>query len=408
MPIDYRVFLVLAPFMAGVVLLASLAGWRQRDRPGGRYLVGFAIGAFGYIVSNTLELLAASESWTLFWARTEHVWVESMPVTWTLFVLSFTGRSNLTKLRRFWPVLILPSADVVLTYTNSFHHLIWRSIRFVPVGHILGMRVVHGPAFFVFVVFAYGLFLGGLVVLAREFSFGRTIYRRQFLWITAGIIVPLCINAVYVFHLVRGLHKDFTPLGFAFGSLMFLFAVYGPRFLVLSPPSRTRLFDALPDGIVVLDDKRHIVDLNANAMQFLSLEEPHLGDSVYQHPRVAALFDRFTPADKNVLTYTSPGKGEESRHFEVSLIALAVKTDGRNGALLVIRDVTERDRLTEEIKTLRGIVPICANCKKVRDDDGFWRNVEAYVEAHSYAQFSHSLCPDCLVQLFPETRKPDD
>ncbi len=60
-----------------------------------------------------------------------------------------------------------------------------------------------------------------------------------------------------------------------------------------------------------------------------------------------------------------------------------------------------REALTK-IKTLSGLLPICASCKKVRDDDGYWRQVETYVEKHSDAVFSHSLCPDCMKKLYPE------
>ncbi|WP_020677707.1 cache domain-containing protein [Geopsychrobacter electrodiphilus] len=54
------------------------------------------------------------------------------------------------------------------------------------------------------------------------------------------------------------------------------------------------------------------------------------------------------------------------------------------------------------IETLRGIVPICAFCKKVRDDQGYWNQVEAYIEKHSEAEFSHSYCPDCVDKNFPQ------
>ena len=49
----------------------------------------------------------------------------------------------------------------------------------------------------------------------------------------------------------------------------------------------------------------------------------------------------------------------------------------------------------DEIKTLRGIIPICSNCKKVRDDEGYWTQVEKYIEDHTNAQFSHGLCDEC-------------
>ncbi|MFC1746201.1 hypothetical protein ACFL35_19575 [Candidatus Riflebacteria bacterium] len=56
-----------------------------------------------------------------------------------------------------------------------------------------------------------------------------------------------------------------------------------------------------------------------------------------------------------------------------------------------------------EVRTLRGIVPICAACKNIRDDKGFWQKVEAYVEKHSEAiGFSHGVCPECVKKLYPE------
>jgi YesN/AraC family two-component response regulator len=64
--------------------------------------------------------------------------------------------------------------------------------------------------------------------------------------------------------------------------------------------------------------------------------------------------------------------------------------------------IGELRRVLAEIKTLRGIVPICAGCKKIRDDNGFWQQVEVYVRDHSEAEFSHGLCPDCIKRLYPE------
>ena len=60
-----------------------------------------------------------------------------------------------------------------------------------------------------------------------------------------------------------------------------------------------------------------------------------------------------------------------------------------------------------EIKTLRGIVPICAHCKKIRDDTGFWQQVEVYVDKHTEAKFSHGICPECVKDFFPEIYKDD-
>jgi PAS domain S-box-containing protein len=83
--------------------------------------------------------------------------------------------------------------------------------------------------------------------------------------------------------------------------------------------------------------------------------------------------------------------------------------------IFVMRDISERNRMEEErdqlilglqdalakVKALSGLLPICANCKKIRDDQGYWHSVEAYMKEHSEARFSHGLCPGCMKELYP-------
>jgi len=87
------------------------------------------------------------------------------------------------------------------------------------------------------------------------------------------------------------------------------------------------------------------------------------------------------------------------------------------GIVVNSRDVTERRRTEEErenlirklndalakIKTLKGLLPICAWCKKIRDDGGYWKKVETYIKEHSEAFFTHCICPECLKKESPET-----
>ena len=55
-----------------------------------------------------------------------------------------------------------------------------------------------------------------------------------------------------------------------------------------------------------------------------------------------------------------------------------------------------------QIKTLSGMLPICASCKRIRDDKGYWNQMEAYVEQHSDAEFSHGICPECSKKIYPK------
>jgi len=66
------------------------------------------------------------------------------------------------------------------------------------------------------------------------------------------------------------------------------------------------------------------------------------------------------------------------------------------------RLIVELREALAEVKKLGGLLPICANCKKIRDDTGYWLQVEEYISDHSEAQFTHGLCPDCARKLYPE------
>jgi len=129
-------------------------------------------------------------------------------------------------------------------------------------------------------------------------------------------------------------------------------------------------------------------------------------------------------------------RGECIDHFEtlrirkdgtpiyVSLTVSPIKDDRDRviGASSITRDVTERKRAEEErkglvlelsvalerVKTLRGLLPICAACKKIRNDDGYWEQIEAYLKKHSDAEFTHGMCPECLDQFYPGWRRVSD
>lgn len=64
--------------------------------------------------------------------------------------------------------------------------------------------------------------------------------------------------------------------------------------------------------------------------------------------------------------------------------------------------VEELELALKEVRTLKGIVPICASCKNVRDDQGYWNRVETYLNEHTEAEFSHAVCPDCMKRLYPQ------
>ncbi len=117
---------------------------------------------------------------------------------------------------------------------------------------------------------------------------------------------------------------------------------------------------------------------------------------------------------------------KDGQEISVQLSLSAVQINGGWHALGLIRDITERKRADEEIKKytaeltkrnkelqdaltdirqLTGMLPICASCKKIKDDKGYWQGVESYITEHSEAVFSHGLCPECEKKAYEDLEK---
>jgi DNA repair exonuclease SbcCD ATPase subunit len=64
--------------------------------------------------------------------------------------------------------------------------------------------------------------------------------------------------------------------------------------------------------------------------------------------------------------------------------------------------ILDLQKTLKEVKALRGLLPICSSCKKVRDDKGYWNQIESYIQERSDAEFSHSICPECAKKLYPD------
>lgn len=108
--------------------------------------------------------------------------------------------------------------------------------------------------------------------------------------------------------------------------------------------------------------------------------------------------------------------GNDGRYFESTASGLCDLQGNLVGAIASVRDISAARRLQQDrekliadlrdaiakVKTLTGLLPICASCKKIRDDKGYWNQIESFISQHSTAEFSHSICPDCAKTLYPD------
>ena len=182
----------------------------------------------------------------------------------------------------------------------------------------------------------------------------------------------------------------------------------------------TDLYDFAPTGYFNLAADGTILAVNLTGARFVGIERARLLNRRFGS--LVSEADR--PVFKAFLEKTFAG---DKRDFcEVALVRAetaplfarieAVVSEGGQECRAAVLDVTERhqaeaerERLIQElqaalarVKLLSGLLPICANCKRIRNDQGYWKKLESYIQSHSEATFSHSICPECVHKLYPE------
>jgi PAS domain S-box-containing protein len=163
------------------------------------------------------------------------------------------------------------------------------------------------------------------------------------------------------------------------------------------------LSDAAFEGIVFIDNGI-IIEANATVGQIFGCPV----SEIVNRPAI----DFIEPDEREkvesimVPGYSQPyetrGLKKDGAVFPMQIYGKTFSYKGRMVQVSAVRDLTELKKTEEEIKILRGILPICASCKKIRDDQGYWNRIDKYIRDHSEAEFSHSICPECRKRLYPE------
>ncbi|NTV15692.1 MAG: PAS domain S-box protein [Desulfobulbaceae bacterium] len=193
--------------------------------------------------------------------------------------------------------------------------------------------------------------------------------------------------------------------------------------------------DALGEGLYALDDSGRLTFMNPEAERLLGWSETELkGKTIHDlvHSRRAdgAYFSAEDCPVQNVIRtgerFTSKAEvyaRKDGIVFPVAIITAPIIEEGKTVASITsFQDISEQKRneqereqlITElqtalsELKTLRGILPICSFCKKIRDTKGAWTQMESYISRHSEAQFSHGICAECMAKHYPEYVEKED
>ncbi len=193
------------------------------------------------------------------------------------------------------------------------------------------------------------------------------------------------------------------------------------------------LVDDLPENLnalaVALESEGFTLATASSGEEALQMAESLLPDLILLDIRMSGMdgFETCRQLKKSDLTHDIPvvfltvsketedidqgflcgGVDYISKPFRQEEVCARVRTHLHLRALMKRQEdlILELQQALAQVKTLSGLLPICASCKNIRDDKGYWNQLEVYIRDRSEADFTHSICPDCVKKLYPNLRK---
>jgi len=406
-------YILLIAAIAATIMAIAL--WPRRKARGAFWLFLLEIAIGIWSLAAAFEVAATTVSLKYLWTKFSYIGNATTAPLFFLFTYEYARQRKFSNPRKIFLLFLLPLIYLIIAATNDYHHLHWSNLIINPVTN-LGVYV-HGPLFWIFVAFNYLLLMIGVIYLLRALFQFNIIYRPQNIVILTASLFPIVGNVLYVFRLLPYPGMDWTPPAFAITGILLGWSLLRFKMFKLIPVARNQIIDTMPDGLVVLDAENQIIDANPSIQKILqqrlkSLIGNKIGTFFPDSQELQQALER-TEETFIELKFNS-GSGEN--FYEVRIIPLVKEVTGNSGKSVLFHDFTkrklieiERESLVRklqdalaEVKTLNGLLPICSHCKKIRDDQGYWQNVEEYVRQRTHAEFSHGICPDCMVKLYPD------
>lgn len=154
-----------------------------------------------------------------------------------------------------------------------------------------------------------------------------------------------------------------------------------------------------PDVILMDIEMPHMDGIEATRLIQACCPTPVIMLTAYETPELVELASQ---AGAGAYLIKPPRRTDVERAIAITMARFDDMMELRRLNIELETRNKELQTAMAQIKTLSGLLPICAGCKKIRDDDGYWQDVAVYIRDHSEAEFSHGLCPDCAQEFFPD------
>lgn len=304
-------------------------------------LLAFALALWS--ITDSFLYVSPSLKYKIYWAAIGYPGSQFSPVLLFFFFFNFTGLEKLLTRKRMILLCILPVISVAMAATNNWHHWLWASLKETEGWFGSGTLFVHGPWFWVEVIYSYTLigvgvflYLRFLIKSSKEFS----LKARQILTLS---IFPFFGHFLYIFYPEAFSGCDLTPLIFGAVVLIFIWFSFRYQYIDLVPIARATLIDNLEVGFLFLDIFNRIVDINPKAKNFLNLTNSIIGKSAENSIPIWSKLEQISN-DPIIVDL-----GGNKNHIYLSVYSSPVigKNGSYIGKVMVFNEITEQLKIKE-------------------------------------------------------------
>lgn len=272
---DWHTLLHLLPILVSLGISAVIGFHALNQRaPGAKSFGWMAILQASWGVGFLFELVSPNLGSKLFWDNAQWLFTGLIPVVFLVFTLRYTGRVA-SRPFRLYTILSLPAIVLtLLLYTNDLHGLAIQNAGLIEQHPFSILLYDFTPVTLGFSAYFYILMLAGIVYLLSYFVYSQGFLRIQIYMIIIGSAIPIAGTILSLLGWVpEGMQRDISPYTFAAGNILISLALFRYRMLQAAPLTRNILFEQIREGMIVLDENAHIVDINPAAKNILGLNE---------------------------------------------------------------------------------------------------------------------------------------
>jgi PAS domain S-box-containing protein len=348
---EYTPYVFPLAMAATIAATLALFAWRHRSAPGARPMLVLVVGVAVWSSSYTLELSSPSLQAKLFWSNINFLAIVAIPPAWLAFALQYTGHETWLTRRRKILLAIVPLIVTAIVWTDDVHHLLRSAPLLDPSGPYPMLDPNYGVAFWIHAGYSYLLLLLGTLLFIQAFIRSPHMYKGQAAFLLIGAVSPWAANALFIFGWSPFNQLDLTPFAFTLTGLSMAWSLYRFRLLDAVPVARDTIIESMSDGVIVLDARDRVVDLNPVAEGILTC----VASQVIGQPALEVLsrwpdlVERYRSLAETS-TEITVGEGIVQRHFDLRVSPLRNWHRQLIGRLLVLRDITKRKEVEKELQ----------------------------------------------------------